>query len=298
MIRVKVPATTANLGPGFDCLGMALNLYNIIEVEINDDADNILIETSSEDVKIEKGEDNLIYKSIKYLFDYTGARVPPLKISQKINIPISRGLGSSAACIVGGLVAANEILKRPFDSMELLNLASQLEGHPDNVAPALLGGLVVSVQEGDEVKYVRHPIDKGIKLMALIPDVTLSTREARAVLPSAVSYKDAVFNVGRASLLTASLITGNLDNIRYAVGDRLHQPYRLKLIPHGETIRNEIYNNGGDAFFISGSGSTLMAVVSREETVKRMSEFVMGLDGKWDVRLLHADNNGVQILEN
>lgn len=293
MISVRVPATTANLGPGFDCLGMALNIYNTIE--IYDDVDKLIIESSHTNENIEQNEDNLIYKSFKKLYDDVGEKIPPIRIVQNINIPISRGLGSSAACIIGGLVGANELLKRPVDKKRILELANEIEGHPDNVAPALLGGLVVSTSVDGEVKYVQHPVNSSINFMALIPDFTLSTKVARGVLPSVISYKDAIFNVGRSSLLTASLITGNLDNIRYAVEDKLHQPYRLSLIKDAEKIYDAAYKNGVDALFISGSGSTLMGIVSSSEAVDKMNSFCSNLDSKWEIRLINADNDGVQV---
>lgn len=294
MITVKVPATTANLGPGFDCLGLAVNLYNTIE--IHDDVDELTIESYPGNEDIEKNDNNLIYKSFKKLYDYTGRNVPPVKIVQNINIPISRGLGSSAACIVGGLMAANKMLGIPVEKETILKLATEIEGHPDNVAPALLGGLVVSTNTDDGVKYIHYPISSGIKLMAMIPDYTLSTNMARGVLPSVIDYKDAVFNIGRSSLLTASLITGDLKNLRYAVEDRLHQPYRLGLIPDGKKIYDAAYENGVDAIFISGSGSTLMAVISSTDVAQSMDAFCKNLDKKWDIKVVEIDNHGVQIL--
>jgi len=294
MISIRVPATTANLGPGFDCLGLALDIYNTIDFFT--DVDRLIIENGSPDVEIETDENNLIYKAFKRLYEYLKKDAPPVRIVQNINIPISRGLGSSAASIIGGLMGANEMLGRPLDNNRILELATEIEGHPDNVAPALLGGMVVSIKTENGVKYIRHPVNKDIKLMALIPDFTLSTTMARSVLPSMISCKDALFNVGRSSFLTASLITGNLENVRYAVEDKLHQPYRLELIADGKKICDAAYARGADAFFISGSGSTLMTIVSNHEVVGRMQEFCSNLDAKWDVKLINIDNEGVQVL--
>lgn len=293
MISIKVPATTANLGPGFDCLGLALKLHNTIK--IYKDVDRLTIDNNDSNGWLEKNEDNLIYKSIKMLYDDIGEKVPPIKIVQDVNIPISRGLGSSAACIVGGLSAANELLGRPVSQERILELATEMEGHPDNVAPALLGGLVISAKVDVGVKYVRHAVNSGVKLIALIPDFPMSTKKARGVLPTTISYKDAVFNVGRSSLLTASLITGDLSCIKYAVEDKMHQPYRLGLIQDGEKIFNAAYANGADAMFISGSGSTLMAIANNPGVIEKMRDFCKVLSSKWNVVPIDIDNQGVQV---
>lgn len=293
MISITIPATTANIGPGFDCLGMALNLYN--SIEIYEDVDKLTIEIDGVSSEIDSDENNLIYIAIKRLYSEVSKRVPPIRIVEKVNIPISRGLGSSAACIIGGLMAANVLLGSPFGKDRILDIANEMEGHPDNITPALLGGFVISAVTDSGIRYIRHSVDSNLKLIAMIPDFTLQTSKARSVLPQVVDYKDAVFNVGRSSLLTASLITGNLDNIRYAVEDKLHQPYRLNLIPDGEKLYTAAYENGADAFFISGSGSTLMAVVSQDEVLEKMKGFCKGLSTNWEVRTLQVDNCGIKV---
>lgn len=292
MISIKVPATTANLGPGFDCLGIALGLYN--SIEIYEDVEKLVIETDNLDEQIDKGEGNLIYQSIKRLFSEVSKDVPPLRIIEKSNIPISRGLGSSAACIIGGLTAANEILNKPLGKEKILELANEIEGHPDNITPALFGGFAISAVTEGGVRFIRHNLDSSIKLMAMIPDFTLQTSKARSVLPAFVDYKDAVFNVGRSSLLTASFLTGNFSSIRFAVEDKLHQPYRLGLIQDGEKLYNAAYEYGADAFFISGSGSSLMAIINSDEIIDKMKSFCEKLKTKWCIKLLKVDNQGVQ----
>jgi len=295
MISIKVPATSANLGPGFDCLGLALSLHNFIKIYKN--VDKLTIENNGVNNITERNEDNLIYKSIKMLYDKVGEKVPPIRIVQDVNIPLSRGLGSSAACIVGGLTAANELLGKPVGKEKILELATEMEGHPDNVAPALFGGFVISTKTDGGVKYIRHAVNSTVKFVALVPNFPMSTKKARSVLPQTINYRDAVFNIGRSSLLTASLITGDLSCIKYAVEDKVHQPYRLGLIQDGEKIFKAAYSYGADAIFISGSGSTLMALTKNTDVVEKMRSFCKGLSAKWDVVPLDVDNEGVQVLK-
>ncbi len=295
MIKIKVPATTANIGPGFDCLGMALNLYNIIEV--HKDVDRLTIETNLQNSGIHTDESNLIYIAMKRLFEEAKYEIPPVRIVENINIPLSRGFGSSAACIVAGLVGANEMLGKHFSKEKLLEIAAEIEGHPDNVSPALLGGFVVSTKTKDGVKYVKSNVNKDIMLLAVIPDFEMSTKDARNILPSVLNYGDAVSNIGFSSLLTASLITGNMDNIKYTIEDRIHEPYRLKLIPHSEDIKKKAYEFGADAFFLSGSGSTLMSLISNESIYDNMKHYLSSVGLKWDIKILNPDNIGV-VVEN
>lgn len=295
MISIKVPATSANIGPGFDCLGLALNIYNIFE--ISEDTDRLVIEADNPNIDIKKNEENLVYISIARLYKEAGKAVPPLRIMERVGIPVGRGLGSSAACIIAGLAAANRLLGDIFNKDKIIELAAELEGHPDNVSPALLGGLVISITTDKGIKYIHYNVGRNLKLMALIPDFTLSTHDARKILPPVINFKDAVFNVGRSSLLTAALITGNLKDIRYAVEDRLHQPYRLKLIPDSEVLFKTAYELGCDAFFISGSGSTLMSVVSDEGIIPEMQKLCSSLETKWRILPVEIDNTGAQITE-
>ncbi|KPU45954.1 homoserine kinase [Oxobacter pfennigii] len=294
MVTVRIPATSANLGPGFDCLGMALSIYNTISVELSD---KLVIETIQSGTGVEENADNLIFQSFKKLYDSLGKPVPNVKIIQDVNIPISRGLGSSAACIVGGLFAANEMLGKPYSKSKLLELATEIEGHPDNVAPALLGGFVVSVRTDDGIRFLQNNISKNITLMAIIPDFRLSTKKSRGILPTSLDYKDAVHNVSRASLLTASLITGDLTNIKYAVEDKMHQPYRLDLINDGKKVFASAYENGASAVFLSGSGPTLMTIICDISTIDKVKNCCSKLSTNWDIKLLEADNTGAMIVE-
>ncbi|HEX2938279.1 MAG TPA: homoserine kinase [Ruminiclostridium sp.] len=199
MIKIQVPATSANLGSGFDSLGIALKMYNRVMME---EFDGVDIKTS-DGSDVPRDETNLIYTSAKFLYDLCGRPFHGLRLIQENNIPMTRGLGSSSACIVAGLVGANTILKNPLSKDDLVNLAARLEGHPDNSTPAILGGLVTSVFDGNRVYSVKVPISGRLKFAAFIPNFELKTEVARAALPESVPHKDAVYNLSRAALMTA-----------------------------------------------------------------------------------------------
>ncbi|HRK93734.1 MAG TPA: homoserine kinase, partial [Ruminococcus bicirculans (ex Wegman et al. 2014)] len=208
MIKIQIPATSANLGAGFDALGLALTYYNYIEME---ECDKIDI-TAADGLDIPTDERNLIYISAKDLFAVCGKKLEGLKLIQTSNIPMARGLGSSSACIIAGLVGANKMLGDPLTKDDLVDLAAQIEGHPDNTAPALLGGIVTAVFDGRKVHWVKQEVFTKLKFVAIIPDFELKTEEARACLPKEVSHKDAVYNLSRAALFSASLLTGKFEN--------------------------------------------------------------------------------------
>ena len=212
---------------------------------------------------------------------------------------MARGLGSSSACIVAGLAGANSILKNPLSADELVDLAAQIEGHPDNTAPALLGGIVTAVFDGRKVHWVKQEVNTRLKFVAIIPDFELKTEKARACLPKEISHKDAVYNLSRAALFSASLLTGKFENLRTACHDRLHQPYRMELIPNCRRVFDIAYNHGAYAAYISGAGPTVMAVVDEENeffTGKvKFSLETEGLNG-WDVKLFHIDNEGTKLI--
>lgn len=293
-IKVKIPATSANLGSGFDSLGLSLTMYNYLEVS---ECDRILI-TSTDEAPIPKDEQNLVYKTVKYLYDVCGKPLPGLAIRQTNNVPFARGLGSSSACIVGGLLAANELLEAPMSHEELLNFASTLEGHPDNVAPALLGGLVTAVIEGGKVYHVKQTIKDDLMFAAFIPDFELKTAQARRVIPQEIAHRDAVYNLSRAALMSVSLYTGNYGNLRVACDDRLHQQYRLPLIPGAQDIFCMSYDFGAYASFVSGAGPTVMSIVDTAEFdfEGRANEWLRerGMTG-WRLRMLSIDNHGAAV---
>lgn len=295
MIKIQIPATSANLGAGFDALGLALNYYNYVNIE---EADGIHIE-SLDGTDVPKDASNIVYDTAKTLYDICGKPLNGLKIQQINNIPMARGLGSSSACIIAGLVGANQLLGEPMGLDDLVNLSAQIEGHPDNTAPALLGGIVTAVFDGKCVHWVKQEVYTTLKFVVVIPDFELKTEKARACLPKEISHKDAVYNLSRAALFSASLLTGKYENLRTAVHDRLHQPYRMELIPHGRDVFDTAYSLGAYAAYLSGAGPALMAIVDADneyfEGKMRFALDRMGLHS-WEVHELHIDNIGTRII--
>ena len=295
IIKVKVPATTANLGAGFDTLGMALSLYNCVYFsgESNCEVDCL------KNTKMLRDNNNLIYKSAARLFEICGEELPfDLKIHQTRNIPITRGLGSSSACIVAGLMGANKLLGLPLNNKDILKLATELEGHPDNVAPAIFGGMVDSVYSNGEVYYVKHNVSSKLKFIAIIPNFKLSTNQSRLSLPSVVSYEDAVFNVSRSTLFVSSIVAEKFENLNVAVDDRLHQPYRLKSIDRADEIFNIAYEFGAYAVYLSGSGPSIIAICDKRNTLffKRIRNELNRMNfNKWKVLDLNIDNKGASV---
>lgn len=294
MIKVTIPATTANVGPGFDCLGIALTLYN--EIEVEETEEGLLIEVEGRDRdKIDTDENNLVYQSMLKTFDKVGYSSKGLRIKQYNNIPIARGLGSSAACIVGGVVAANKLCGEPLSQQEVLDIAVEIEGHPDNVAPALLGGVVVSCYDKDKTTYVRFPVKEGLKFIVAIPEVVLSTKASRGVLPQKVSFKDAVFNVGKSSLLVAALMSGELDKITSALEDRLHQPYRIGLMDSLKSLFQEAKSREIKQLFLSGAGPSVIYLTWDSGKDKNQEEFyriIRSMPEEWSIKALKGDNKG------
>jgi homoserine kinase len=263
-VQVRVPASTTNLGPGFDALGMALQLYNRIRLRETDGPTRV--EVLGEGAgNLETGAENLVYRAVERLCREVGSAAPSLEIHLENAIPVSRGLGSSSTAIVGGLVGANALLGEPVDRERLLGLAVEMEGHPDNVTPALLGGFQVTSLAEEGLVHLRIPPPEGLRAVVCIPEARVSTAEARRVLPQAYSRADAVFNVGRVSLLVAALLTGKTEALRAAMQDRLHQPYRAPLVPGFEAALQGALAAGAAGACLSGSGSTMLALTTGQE---------------------------------
>ncbi len=298
-IKVSVPATSANVGSGFDALGLAVTLYNTATFEESD-----RLEISAADgTRIPRGESNLIYRSAKGLFDKVGKKMPPLRIVQTNPIPMARGLGSSSACIIAGLLGANRMLGDILDTQELLTLATSIEGHPDNVAPALLGGLTSSVFANGQVYSVKRDVDQSLCFAAIVPDYKLLTEAARAALPKQIPHRDAVYNLSRAALLPAAFCEGRHDLLAIATEDALHQPYRMPLMPGSKEVFALAKQCGAKAVYVSGAGSTVMAVAERTdahdfyEGLEKGLEHLEGLDGceAFTLLRLDADNIGATV---
>ena len=302
-VSVRVPGTSANCGAGFDCLGLATTIYNYLDLTLLRNS-KVIVEAKGEGSEnIPRGKRNLTWAAINRLLQEVG-RENEFKgafIRMRNNVPISRGLGSSSTAIVAGLVAANEILGSPLNRQQLLKLATELEGHPDNVAPALFGGFTVSVMDNGEVQTFSFLPRIRLKLIVAVPDFELSTRTARKVLPRNVSMRDAVFNISRASMLVAALIEGREDLLPLAFDDALHQPYRKKLVPGMSEVFEAAKSAGALGAAISGAGSCLIAFSSartqlEEKIAAAMVETFKAHDVKSKALILDVDRHGAQIL--
>ena len=295
MVKIKVPATSANLGAGFDSMGLAINLYNYVYMDFSDE-----LEIKSLDgFNIPTNSSNLVYKSAEFLFNYCGfKKFKSLKIKQKNNIFSVRGLGSSSACIVAGLFGANALLNFPLKKEEILNIATKLEGHPDNVAPAIFGGFVVCAVEKDfNVFYIKNNVKKSLKFVVFVPNFKTSTEKSRKGLKKEISLKDAVFNISRTGLLVSSILNEKFEYLKIAVKDKIHQNSRLKYVENGEEIFKISYSLGAYAVYLSGSGPSIVAIVKdsicssfKENAKKKLKE--KKIDG-WNVLSFKADENGV-----
>ena len=297
-VRVRVPATTGNLGSGYDCAGMALGLYNTIEFAETESGLNVTVEgEGASAVPLDEG--NLCIVSARTVFDAAGWRPAGLLARMCHAIPVSRGLGSSGVAIVAGAVAANELAGRPLDTSELLRICSELEGHPDNVVPSLLGGLSVSGERSGTIVYQTFRVPDDIKAIVAIPEFTLDTKVARGVLPESVSMEDAVYNLCSVGLLIGGMITGNYALLKEGMADRLHQPYRQHLVPGLAEVTGDALNAGAHGAALSGAGPTAIALATEdhEGIGQAMVEAFArhGVSGQF--RILPIDNDGCQVLQ-
>lgn len=298
--RVRVPASTANLGSGFDTLGMALTLYNEVELTEEGEGLQLVVDGEGKALLEKAGVQNLVVRAIQATLEDLGTRRPGLKVHQTNRIPLRRGLGSSAAACLGGIAAAARLAGVELSTDEILARALPFEGHPDNIAPALMGGLTASAIVEGRVVSARVPIPERLRAVVVIPSLEMTTKRAREVLPKQVPFQDAVFNLGRLALLLAGLATDRLDLLAAGSEDRLHQPYRAGLLPGMEAIIEEGRRAGALAAFLSGAGSSLLALVSGdgEEIGRCMSERwqrEFGIENS--VRLLEIDRQGLLYLE-
>jgi homoserine kinase len=309
-VSVKVPASTANLGPGFDCLGMALPLYNTITIEETVlPGTGIEINVMTEDEAIDemtfenipKDENNLIYKAVEMLYNSIGQEPSELKINIQTGIPITRGLGSSSSIVVGGLLAANKLLGNPADETALLAIATEVEGHPDNVAPAMFGGFCLASMEDDgSVSCTKLPWPENWKLTVLIPDYELDTAIARSVLPEKISIKDASFNVKKCAMLIDSVYRKDSEMMKKSLKDKIHQPYRADLIKGFKEI-SELIENKDDILgcVVSGAGPTILVISENNGFDKIKGDVVKifkDLNVYCDIKTLNIENEGTKVI--
>ena len=262
-VNVLVPSTTANLGPGFDCLGAALDLYNeFIFTRIEGGGDRFdLIMESTDGNHLRGGPENLVFRAAQKV--WSSANVSPFALEARVRlaVPPARGLGSSATAIVAGLIGANAIMDSPLSKEKLLELAIDIEGHPDNVVPSLIGGLCLTARSSSQRwRIVRCEWHNSIKVVVAIPAIRLSTNEARRVMPKNIPISDAVTNMGALTLLLNGLKTGNEELISEGMFDKLHEPYRWKLIKGGLEVKEAALKAGALGCAISGAGPSILAL--------------------------------------
>lgn len=295
MIKIRVPATSANMGPGFDCMGIAVSIYNTFGFRETESG------LSFKGVQEEFcNEENIIYISMMKCFEKAKYEVKGLEISiLSQEVPISRGLGSSSSCIVGGLMGANVIIGNKFTKEEIFQMAVEIEGHPDNVAPAVLGGMVVAINDGNKYLYEKVNIKEDYRYVPIIPDFRLSTKEARGVLPKEISIKDGIYNVGRAALMVAALTNGNKELLKETCKDAFHENYRSKLIKGFNEVKDEAYKLGALASFLSGAGPTIMAIISNdnENFSEEIKKFLEKNEFNWGIHELSIDTKGAIVIE-
>jgi homoserine kinase len=267
-ILVKVPATTANLGPGFDALGLALDLWNEAEFIATQDRQIILTIKGEGEGVLPTDANNSIVDAALHIYDLAKKPCTGLRINCTNRVPISSGLGSSSAAMLTGMLGANALLGNPLSDEEILKLAIETEGHPDNVAPAMLGGLVASIVYEERVISLKLPARANrspVHVTIVLPDFDFPTKQARAILPKQVERKDAIYNISRAVLVTEALRTGDLDLLGKAMTDALHQPYRIPLIPGAQAAMDAAHHAGAAAVALSGAGPSLIAFSSKQE---------------------------------
>ncbi len=259
-MRVVAPASSANLGPGFDCVGLALSLYTSVLAELSE-----VPEVVTDLPGVPKDETNAVYAAALLSARAAGRSLPPLRLTVRSEVPLARGLGSSAAALVAGLLAGNALLGEPLSRGDLLDLAASEEGHPDNVGACLLGGAVVATLARGRVSVVRAAPPPDLGALLLIPDFELRTSEARRVLPLNYSRADAVHALSHAALLAAALVTGDLPALGAAMHDRLHEPYRARLVPGLSDVLEEARDHGALGAALSGAGPSVLCFYDRRE---------------------------------
>ena len=296
MISVRVPASTANLGSGFDCMGIALGLYSEANFEEIDSGLEINILDSSREF-LPCDETNYVYRAMERVFSLAGKRPKGIRITSNTAIPITRGLGSSSASLALGLIGANELIGTPFTLDELLQVACDIEGHPDNVTPAFFGGFTVSVNHNNKVLYTKTEVPNNIRFAAMVPEFYLATKRARGILPKNVPHKNAVFNIAHAAYFASAVAKGDFSAFSVGTKDRIHQKYRFELISSAEFIIRSAKRYGAMCGYLSGAGPTIISVVDKdyEDFEKKMKGLIATNLKNWRLLMLEPDNTGVVI---
>ena len=293
----RIPASTTNLGPGFDVLGFALQLYSTVSLEITGSSTEVVV--SGVDVeKIPSTPEHIAFQAVESIFQRSGVQQPKgLKLTIANGIPAIRGLGGSGTAILGGLLTANVLCGNMFSLSEILNFATAIEGHPDNVAASLYGGLVISVQEEEHIHTIQLICDPALHVVLAIPEFTLSTQKARDILPKTVDFADAIYNISRSSLLVASIATGKLDMLPLAMKDKLHQPYRSTLIPGFNDVVEAATSAGALSIALSGAGPTIAAYClnNMDQVGNRMQEAFNQHGIPCKIKVLSADLDGATV---
>ena len=295
--QVRVPASTANLGSGFDIFGMALEIYNTFRLSLSADAQWSVSMPAT--VALPAHRDNLVFQSACRLFKEVGYAPPGLHLDLDIDVPLARGLGSSSSAIIGGLVAANAMLGAPFDRQALLEMAIDIEGHPDNVTPALVGGMTLSHASDDTYRYIHLPCPSELSIVLAIPDYELNTAQARAILPAQIARQDAVFNSSRTALLVAALYEKRYDWLATAMEDRLHQPYRAQLAPGMTEAIAAGYEAQALGVALSGAGPTLVALAQHgaERVADAFRDAFQQCGVSCETRIVRPDTQGAVVLD-
>jgi homoserine kinase len=288
---LKVPASMSNLGAGFDTFGLAVNLYNVFNVK-----SSRTFSISFVDLDI-KPEENLFLKVYKRCVEIFSEEEMPVSITIKTEIPFSRGLGSSSSAIIGAIKTFSLLYEKELSYRDIFKIAYEFEPHPDNLVPALVGGFNVCLKDEEQTFFNTIDFPEELKIIAIIPDIKISTEEARKILPAKIDIKDAIYNIQRSNLLLSSLVLKRFELLKEAVKDKLHQPYRKSLIPFYDNIEKIAYDRGAKAVFISGSGSTIgiFALENEEIIGKTCVEFLKskGVDGAY--KILSVDKEGARV---
>ena len=296
IIKIKVPASTSNLGPGFDTLSLALDLYNEFTFKVTDGGLKI---NQTNPNALPEDSNNLVYRSFCEVYKKMKKNPPGIELDISCKIPLAAGLGSSASAVVSGLLAANTFLGNPLSVNEILVLATKLERHPDNAAAAVCGGLTISVTSDEMVYVSKFPWPEELLVVVIIPDFELPTRISRELLPANIPYGDATFNVSRTAYLLSCLLNKEWEGLKIGFQDRLHQPFRKDLIPGMENVLNEALLCGALGATLSGAGPTLVAFVNNKDKAEKVGKSMVD---KWQsykvkssYKVLKVSNNGAKV---